>query len=73
MPMLGNPVFRELYNFTLDSFPSAFIILAASGLTLAAIMNFVVFTQRWRIDKIPQEKAPEKVPTIAENVVVSKF
>merc|ERR1712241_933828 len=64
MPMLGNPAFRKLYNFTLDTFPAAFILLAASILTISAILNFVVFTQRWRIVQTTQEKTTEKVPTV---------
>ena len=73
MPMAGNPTFRKLYNFTLDTFTGAFIILAASILALSAFLNFVVFTQRWRIDQTTQEKNPEKVPTVAETIDVSKF
>ena len=57
MPILGNPAFRKLYSSTLDTFPAAEILLAAAILTLSAILNFVVFTQRWRIVDTNEEKS----------------
>ena len=69
MPIIGNPAFRQLYNKTLDTFPSAEILLAAAILATSAFLNFVVFTQRWRINKDQDEKP---IPEIEMPEVVSR-
>ena len=61
MPIIGNPAFRQLYNETLETFPAAEILLAAAILATSAFLNFVVFTQRWRITKIQEEKPISEV------------
>ena len=61
MPIIGNPAFRQLYNETLDTFPAAEILLAAAILATSAFLNFVVFTQRWRITKTQEAKTISEV------------
>ena len=45
-PLVSNPSFRYLYDATLDTFPSAFLLLEAAVVTLLVYLNFYVFTQR---------------------------
>lgn len=45
-PVTSNPAFRKLYNHTLDTFPSAFILQAAAIFLLLAIANLYLYTQR---------------------------
>ena len=59
MPLAGNPAFRQVYNATLDTFPAAEILLAASILFISAILNFVIYHQRWRINE-REDKNNEK-------------
>ena len=59
MPLAGNPAFRQLYDTTLDTFPAAEILLAASILFISAILNFVIYHQRWRINE-REDKNNEK-------------
>ena len=47
--MAGNGVIRMLYNQTLETFPAAEILLTASIMLVASALNFVLFTQNWRI------------------------
>ena len=48
-PLAASPAFRSLYDRTLETFPSAFIVLAGSiGLVLAAL-NLFLFTQRSKL------------------------
>ncbi len=49
MPIISNPVFRSLYNSTLETFPSAFIILASAVLATSTVLNFVNYTQKHRM------------------------
>ena len=56
IPMIGNVAHRKLYNNTLETFPAAEIILTACVLLLASVMNFVIYTQRWRIDLLNSQK-----------------
>ena len=48
MPLIGNPAFRRLYDATLDNFPAAEILLAASIYFVAASLNFLLYTQKWK-------------------------
>ena len=50
IPMIGNVAHRKLYNNTLETFPAAEIILTGCVLLLASVLNFVIYTQKWRID-----------------------
>ena len=48
MPLAGNPAFRQVYDATLDTFPAAEILLAGSIYFISAILNLVIYHQRWR-------------------------
>ena len=58
----GNPAFRQVYDATLDTFPAAEILLAGSIYFISAILNFVIYHQRWRI-------AEKKEKTMSEHTV----
>ena len=73
MPMLGNPAFRKLYNSTLDTYPAAEILLAAGVLSISAFLNFFVFTQRWRISDMIEEKQTGNGTESSETIAVGKF
>ena len=49
VPIIGNGVVRTIYNLTLDNFPAAEIIVTAAVMLLAAGLNFLIYTQKWRI------------------------
>merc|ERR1712062_127862 len=49
IPMISDPAIRLLYNKTLDTFPAAEILLSASILIVGTLVNFLIYTQRWRI------------------------
>ena len=52
MPLIGNPAFRRLYDATLDTFPAAEILLAATIYAIAAILNLLLYAQRRKIDTV---------------------
>ena len=41
--------FRTLYNRTLKTYPAAEIVLSAAILILSAVLNFYMYTQKWKI------------------------
>ena len=49
MPLLANSAFRPLYSWTLPIFPGAILIMAASLLTISALLNLYLYTQRHRM------------------------
>ena len=56
VPMIGNGVVRTVYNLTLDNFPAAEIFVTAAVLLLAAALNFLIYTQKWRIEAFISEE-----------------
>ena len=40
---------RTLYNRTLKTYPAAEIVLSAAILILSSVLNFYMYTQKWRI------------------------
>ena len=46
--------FRTLYNQTLKTYPAAEIVLSAAILILSSVLNFYMYTQKW---KIPVEES----------------
>ena len=48
-PMIFNPVSRMIYNKSLETFPGTVILICASLMFLATVLNFFLFTQRWRL------------------------
>ena len=49
-----NLSFRTLYNRTLKTYPAAEIVLSAAILILSSVLNFYMYTQKW---KIPAEES----------------
>ena len=57
-------VYRQLYKRSLDSFPGAYMLLAAMFCIVALGMNFYLYTQRNRMkrsQKNEQDADPEKI------------
>ena len=48
-PIGGNPIFRQLYNKTMDTFPGAIFLLCAGLLFLAACVNLFSYFMRLKI------------------------
>ena len=70
IPMLGNFTLRTLYNETLETFPAAEILLCGSILTLASVLNFVLYTQKWRISLFSSHQSDNEAklnPVVIEN------
>ena len=82
IPMISNGVVRTIYNLTLDNFPAAEIIVTAGVLLLAACLNFLIYTQKWRIaafiseeelkeDENNNELKPENIDEVLkENTII---
>ena len=58
--------FRTLYNQTLKTYPAAEIVLSAAILILSAVLNFFIYTQRWKIQAFTSATV-EKSNTIEDN------
>ena len=70
IPMAGNATLRTLYKITLETFPAAEILLCASILMLASALNFVLYTQKWRIALFSSQQRdtePKSSPVVIEN------
>ena len=77
--MIGNGVVRTVYNITLDSLPAAEIFVTAGVLLLAGGLNFLIYTQKWRIDAFisdeeskEDENSKELKPEIIDEVLEEK-
>ena len=57
----GSSAFRQLYNATLDVFPASAILMKASLCSICAVLSFVVYSQRWRIDIWNAKKTEKKL------------
>ena len=60
VPMISNGVVRTVYNLTLDNFPAAEILVTAAVLLLAGGLNFLIYTQKWRIDAFISESKEDE-------------
>ena len=49
-------VYRQLYSATVETFPAAFLLLAAAVSLLSSIANFYVYTQRHRLRQKHEDK-----------------
>ena len=58
--LVGIPLYRGVYDATLNTFPGAFLMLSASLLTCAAFIYFILVTQRGKIDNINNTKTNTK-------------
>jgi len=66
-PVAGNPVFRQLYNATIDTFPGSIFLLAASITLVAMAGNFFIYTKRDKlldIEEEPDNSDKKDIPTI---------
>ena len=48
-PVAGNPIFRQLYNATIDTFPGAFFLLGSLLMLVAILSNVLIYTQRHKL------------------------
>ena len=65
VPFAGNPAFRKLYSNTIDTFPSAEILLASAVALLTAVLNFILYTQKHRMLK--NEDSEDKEMNLKES------
>ena len=59
-PMIGNPIFRQLYNFTLAIYPGAMFLILAAFLFVAVCANAFVYFKRSEM-KSGQEPAANDI------------
>ena len=62
-PMIFNPVSRIIYNKSLETFPATLIIICASLMFLATILNLLLYTQHWRLALFTSENDNKKKRT----------
>ena len=55
-PDAGNAMFRQLYNNTIATFPGSIFLLGASLLFLTAGVNVFIWTQRSKLQYVPDER-----------------
>ena len=74
-PAVGNPIFRQLYNNTISTFPGAIFLLVAAMLLFANFFNFFFYTQRHHLlETGREEKANEdSIPTIDESLEATQL
>jgi hypothetical protein len=46
VPLVANPAFRQLYDRTLEAFPGAYFLLAASATVVTVAINVFIFSRR---------------------------
>ena len=56
-PMITNPAFKGLYNATIDTFPAAFLLMAAAFYVVSTSLAFKLF---WVRDELKIEEEPEE-------------
>ena len=62
-PMIFNPVSRMIYNESLETFPATLIVICASLMFLATILNLFLYTQRWRLTLFTSENDDKRKRT----------
>ena len=50
VPLLANPIYRQVYNWTLPFFPGAVMIMAACVLGISTLLNLYLYSQRYRMN-----------------------
>lgn len=50
VPLLANPIYRQVYNWTLPFFPGAVMIMAAVVLGISTLLNLYLYSQRYRMN-----------------------
>ena len=61
-----------LYNATLDTFPGSAILVCALIILLGAALNFVLYTQKWRIELFNSGKN-DATPAVIEQKLDKDF
>ena len=61
-----------LYNKTLDTFPGAIYLLCASIILVGTILNFILYSQKWRIELFTSGKN-DAAPAVIEQKLDKDF
>ena len=72
VPMIALPAVQTFYNKTLDIFPAAEVLLTASIVLVATFLNFLIYTQRWRISAFNSHYEDDAKATPSIDTVYSK-
>jgi PCFT/HCP family folate transporter-like MFS transporter 1/3 len=71
-PVAGNPMFRQLYNATLETFPGAIFLLAASLLFVAPAGNFFIYIKRHELENA-EDSEEKSIRTISETLEMTNL
>jgi hypothetical protein len=58
--MISNPIVRQLYNKTIDSFPGSFLLLMAAMLTVAGFGNLFTYLKQNKV-KLPSQNSDDNL------------
>ena len=61
-----------LYNKTLDTFPGAAILLCASIILVGTILNFILYSQKWRVELFTSYNGTEEKDIYAKSAVIEQ-
>jgi hypothetical protein len=53
--MVANPIYRGLYDATLETLPSSFLLLSSGFFLLSSLISLVLFTQRRKMEMVPRK------------------
>ena len=67
VPLMANPIYRQLYNHTLSYFAGAEVVLSACTMFAAILLNLYFYTQRHRLQMVDDK--PKKVKKLNENII----
>ena len=65
VPLMANPIYRQLYNHTLSYFAGAEVVMSACTMFATIILNLHFHTQRHRLQNVEEEKVKE----LNENII----
>ena len=66
VPLMANPIYRQLYSHTLSYFAGAEVVMSACTMFAAMLWNLYFYTQRHRL--LPMVDKP-KVKKLNENTI----
>jgi hypothetical protein len=58
--MISNPIVRQLYNKTIDSFPGSFLLLMAAMLTVAGFGNLFTYLKQNKVE-LPSQNSDDNL------------
>ena len=61
-----------LYNKNLDTFPGAAILLCASIILIGTILNFILYSQKWRVELFTSYNGTEEKDIYAKSAVIEQ-